>query len=384
METRSLHRVASSASPRTAILAGLCLLTALLAGGFGLRAWAVGVLAGAAVFLFMRQTPPVPSPQETPEPPPALEVPPAGTSQALDRPIERLAATVVPIWSRQTDGARVQADQALTSLTYRFGALQQDLREVMRASGSEGGLDLTILIEESRQRLGTIISTLQDTQQARQDLLSKIEVLSGFTDELYRMSEEVAAIANQTNLLSLNAAIEAAHAREHGKGFAIVAGEVRKLSERSGATGSRIAEGIGRMSRGLLDTLAAAKAFESEDARTIQTAEATIGTVVGAFDHAITQVSETTAHLEKANARVQNQVAETLVDLQFQDRVNQILESTIRDMEKFTSRLEHPHRVEDVDDWLRELSSTYTTEEQKALHRGQANQDAGDSDITFF
>lgn len=348
----------------------------------GLRAWLVGLLgAGLAAYLVGR----TPAPRQEAEPPARS---PQAQEEVLDpalpSQLDRLASAVVPIWSRQTEGARFQTEAAITDLTGRFGSMQRDLRRVLELGHEGQGADLQGLIAQSQERLGGLVAALEETQRTRRELLDKIEVLAGFTDELYHMSAEVAAIANQTNLLSLNAAIEAAHAREHGKGFAIVAGEVRKLSERSGHTGSNIASGIERMSRGLTDALAAAQAFESQDAETLVRSRASIQDVVDAFGEAIKQLRVRQADMVETGREVQEQISQTLVDFQFQDRISQILASVVQDMEKFAERMGHPHTEADVNRWLEELSATYTTAEQKRLHAGTTSTADSDSDITFF
>lgn len=82
-------------------------------------------------------------------------------------------------------------------------------------------------------------------EEGNRSLTEMIEAISGINDsakEMNKIIETVDLITFQTNILSLNAAVEAAHAGEHGKGFSIVAQEVRALAKRSAASSSEIKE----------------------------------------------------------------------------------------------------------------------------------------------
>lgn len=285
---------------------------------------------------------------------------------------KQLWQRVVPLWQRHLFTCQELSEKAINELTERFGNLVELIVET-RNMASGGSLAVDNTIESDMSNLHNIFVKLNEYDATTDQLFHQIEELHAFTSDLDHMASSVASIANQTNLLALNAAIEAARAGEAGRGFAVVAQEVRELSSQSGGTGEQIAKKIEEVKAVISRILSSASSTKDQEGRTLEESEAYISQVIEHLESYAKSLVAEGEQLLSVNQEIQGQIEQMLIELQFQDRISQILQQVTSSMDQLILQNADSQINIDVDEILEAMKMTYTTQDE---HRQHAPNDA--------
>ena len=270
--------------------------------------------------------------------------------------IEKVRITVSEATATSTTNTEIATTLSRASVDMKAKAEDESriVHEVAH-DGQELQNILSISIEQAKQTKENINSTgqtLKDVNEQIVNLANEIEErshdelelsqklvdLSSETSAVKTVLEVIADIADQTNLLALNAAIEAARAGEHGRGFAVVADEVRKLAERTQKSLSEINTTISVITQSVNDASehmsTNAKAIEvlSQNANAV---EQDINSSVHAIEDSIVQVDETvTGYINNSKT-----IATMITKVSDIEKISQENQSTVEEISDASSNL---------------------------------------------
>ena len=312
---------------------------------------------------------------------------------------QQFGGQLVPVWSGHIETSRSQMETAISSLAARFSGIVDKLDHAVTASSAatqsvEGsGSGLVAVFAASEKELGSVVASLEGAIASKAAMLTKIQSLEKLISELQDMATDIAGIAAQTNLLAINAAIEAARSGEMGRGFAVVAKEVRMLSNRSADAGKRISEKVGLISSAIMSTCHAAEQSMEQENVSIRASEAVINSVLSNLSGVTDALEHSSNLLKEESIGIKSEVGEALVQLQFQDRVSQIMTHVKQNiellpdfLERNSRQFEQDHALQPLDavTLLADLEKTYTMAEQRVIHSGGHAEVAPSDEVTFF
>lgn len=182
----------------------------------------------------------------------------------------------------------------VTKHSKQIGEMISSASELAKSTNAEAqhSTDLSINAGKAVEKVS---KTMEGIVQTTDETSEKINKLAEKSRQIGDIASVITSIATQTNLLALNAAIEAARAGEHGKGFAVVADEVRKLAEQSSNSASKVGTIIFEIQKEIEASLASfhtVKGYVNEGVSNTETAGGLLKEIVENFKQTAKQTQE--------------------------------------------------------------------------------------------
>ncbi len=227
-----------------------------------------------------------------------------------------------------------QTTEIKDGLDESIAVAQENKKDIIKASED---------LREARDDIIDLTSRVQQSAELEVDLAHRMGALSEDANEVKNVLSVISDIAEQTNLLALNAAIEAARAGEHGRGFAVVADEVRTLAERTQKSLTEINATINVIVGSIIDASGQMGSNSEEIQRLSNIAadvETKINMSVEIVDEAVHTSDKTVTDLEKSGTSVEAIVSQV-------SEMNEFSSENARNVEEIAAAADHLNSMTD-------------------------------------
>ncbi|WP_319471698.1 methyl-accepting chemotaxis protein [uncultured Pseudodesulfovibrio sp.] len=260
----------------------------------------------------------------------------------------RLADTI----SSANQGALEQRDRAMEAST-AMDQMRNTVNEVARnATTTSQRTEETLELARSGQKVvDQSVNMMREVHEQSQGLRARMDELGEHAKGIGAIMGVITDIADQTNLLALNAAIEAARAGEAGRGFAVVADEVRKLAEKTMSATHEVGDYIKAIQQSAHSNIKGTEQTETALEECRQMAEQS----GSSLQDIVTKVGEATMQVQSIATAAEEQAASTEQIHQASESVNDIAGKTAQSMQESTVAIEALNALADS---LRQTIST--------------------------
>nr|WP_238978707.1 methyl-accepting chemotaxis protein [Lysobacter arseniciresistens] len=276
-----------------------------------------------------------------------------GQAGAAVREQSRLLEELRSFVGSEVQGSRTEIErtrelirEAVAKLGNSFDAVNRKSREqgevvarIIDRTGSDNGagVDIQQFALQASQKMEQLVEALEAVAGQSGTTVTHIDAMAEHLDGIFALLEDVKSIADQTNLLALNAAIEAARAGEAGRGFAVVADEVRNLSERSTAFN----EQIRKLAHSSKDAIAKVRdtvtTMASRDLDRSRGARAEAAAMLERVDGINRGLGNGMREIADCGRAIDGSVAEAVRSLQFEDIATQALGAANLHLERLSA-----------------------------------------------
>lgn len=230
--------------------------------------------------------------------------------------------------------------RGLSTLVAEQHQLTRHIQEAMtlRIEGEHGDVSMEHFSKSITHTMDQLVENILSTSTASMQLVEEIENIQARSRKMETVLQELSEIAAKTNLLALNASIEAAHARKYGAGFAIVAGEVSSLADRSARLNDTIQEHLAGTRQALENTERQIQRIATKDLSLFLSSKGQSASLMTAMEASSTKVAKLVTQAEANAQEVRARIDEVVRSLQFEDLVRQALATATAHLEHLMDR----------------------------------------------